>query len=149
MRTIRREIEIDAGPARVWEILTDLGSYSRWNPFMTRASGDLSPGGRLLVHITPPEARAMTFRPTVLAVEPQRELRWLGHLILPGLFDGEHRLALEPLGQDRTRFVQEETFQGILVSRLCKVLDRTEEGFGAMNEALKRRAEAGPPAPAA
>ncbi len=32
-----------------------------------------------------------TFRPTVLVAEPNRELRWLGRLFMPGPFDGEHR----------------------------------------------------------
>ena len=37
----------------------------------------------------------MTFKPTVLAVHPERELRWLGRFILPGLFDGEHSFRIE------------------------------------------------------
>jgi Polyketide cyclase / dehydrase and lipid transport len=27
-------IDIDAGPERVWEVLTDFGAYPEWNPFM-------------------------------------------------------------------------------------------------------------------
>jgi len=37
----------------------------------------------------------MTFRPTILKAEPNRELRWLGHLLVPGLFDGEHIFTIE------------------------------------------------------
>jgi hypothetical protein len=36
----------------------------------------------------------MTFRPTVLNAETNRELRWLGHLLAPGLFDGEHSFTI-------------------------------------------------------
>jgi hypothetical protein len=32
----------------------------------------------------------MRFRPTVLKAEPPRELRWLGHFVFRGIFDGEH-----------------------------------------------------------
>lgn len=32
MKCIETKIEIAAGPARVWQILTDLESYSEWNP---------------------------------------------------------------------------------------------------------------------
>ena len=39
----------------------------------------------------------MTFRPEVLRCEPGRELRWLGHFLVPGLFDGEHAHLLEGL----------------------------------------------------
>ena len=57
----------------------------------------------------------MTFKPTVLRVEPERELRWLGRLLLPGLFDGDHIFHIEPLAQTRSRFTQAERFSGILV----------------------------------
>jgi hypothetical protein len=61
---------------------------------------------------------------------------------VPGLFDGEHRFELHPVGADRTRFVQAERFTGILVVPLGRMLGRTEEGFRAMNDALRRRVEA-------
>jgi hypothetical protein len=45
-----------------------------------------------------PGRRPTTFRPRVLEAEPARRLRWLGHLLVPGLFDGEHRFTIEPAG---------------------------------------------------
>ena len=45
----------------------------------------------------------MTFKPRVLNAEPERELRWLGHLLVPGLFDGEHSFTIEPLQENRVR----------------------------------------------
>lgn len=84
----------------------------------------------------------MTFRPTVLKAEPNRELRWLGHLLIPGLFDGEHIFTIEPLGANRVRFVQREIFTGLLVPLLASGLDTdTRRGFEEMNQALKVRAE--------
>jgi hypothetical protein len=83
----------------------------------------------------------MRFTPTVLAVKPERELRWLGKLLLPGLFDGEHYFLLEPIGEERTRFTHGENFSGLLVSIFGGALSATEEGFKAMNLALKRQAE--------
>jgi uncharacterized protein YndB with AHSA1/START domain len=41
MREIRTEIDIRASTDRVWEVLTDLERYPEWNPFITRAGGDL------------------------------------------------------------------------------------------------------------
>jgi hypothetical protein len=63
----------------------------------------------------------VTFKPTVLAVEANRELRWLGRLLVPGVFDGEHSLRIEPLEGGGSRFVQSERFTGVLVSsaRAC------------------------------
>ncbi len=143
MRRIRHEVEIGAPAARVWTVLTEFGSYPDWNPFIRSISGEARAGSRLEVRIQPPGGRGMTFRPTVRAVQPGRELRWLGRLLVPGLFDGEHALRIEPLDEGRVRFVQEESFAGLLVPLLGGALRRTEEGFVQMNEALKRRVERG------
>jgi hypothetical protein len=83
----------------------------------------------------------MTFKPTVLKAESERELRWVGRLLIPGLFDGEHRLTIEPLGDGRTRFVQSERFKGLFVGLFAKTLAATQRGFELMNVALKRRVE--------
>jgi hypothetical protein len=78
----------------------------------------------------------------VLTVEPERELRWLGHLLVPGLFDGEHIFTIEPSGPDKIRFVQREIFTGLLVPLFARGLDTdTRRGFDEMNRALKERAE--------
>ena len=80
----------------------------------------------------------MRMRPTVLAATPSQELRWLGHLGIPGLFDGEHRFRIEPLGTDRVRFVQDERFTGLLAPLVLRfIARRTRQGFEAMNQALK------------
>lgn len=139
---ISHEIEIDAPPAAVWSVLADTEAYGEWNPLVRRLDGDLRKGARLEARIEPPGGRGMTFRPTVLAAEPGRELRWLGRLLVPRLFDGEHRFALEPLAGGRTRFVQSERFRGLLVRPLRTTLERTRLGFELMDEALKARAEA-------
>jgi hypothetical protein len=53
-------------------------------------------------------------------------------------FDGEHSFHLEPDGR-RTHLIQAERFSGILVGRLSDgILRKTQRGFVAMNEALKR-----------
>ncbi len=86
----------------------------------------------------------MTFKPTVIHVAPERELRWRGRLLLPGVFDGEHCFEMSPLGEGRTRFVQREKFSGLLVPFLWnRLATNTRRGFEAMNTALKERAEAG------
>ena len=144
MRELRTEIEIDAPPERVWQVLIDFGAYPQWNPFIRSIEGEAKVGSRLKARIEPPGAREMTFRPTVRVSEPARELRWLGRLFVPGLVDGEHRLALEPLEGGRSKFIQSERFSGLLVGLLKETLTATERGFEQMNEALKRRLEVTP-----
>lgn len=142
---LHTEIEIAATPERVWEVLTDFPAYPAWNPFIPRLDGSAAAGSRLDALLQPPGGRGMRFRPTVLAAEPSRELRWLGHLGVPGLFDGEHRFRIEPLGPDRVRFVQEERFSGLLAPLVLRFVEAgTRAGFDAMNAALKARAERAP-----
>src|SRR5215204_3989431 len=125
VKELHSEIQIDAPAERVWELLTDFASYPQWNPFIRNISGQPATGERLRVRLVPPGGRGMTFKPRVLNSEPNREFRWLGHLLMSGLFDGEHSFTIQPLDENRVRFVQRETFEG-------------------MNRALKERAEATP-----
>jgi len=140
--SLRTEIEIAAPSSHVWRVLTDFAAYPTWNPFLRHLDGSPTVGERLTARIEPPDGMGMTLRPTVLAAEPERELRWLGHLLIPGLFDGEHGFHIEPLGPDRVRFVQEERFTGLLAPLVLRFIERgTRGGFEAMNRALKARAE--------
>jgi len=140
-RRIETNIEINAPAVRVWALLTDFARMPSWNPFIKSISGNLAQGDRLSVYIAPPGRSGMRFKPTVLTVLPERELRWLGHLLIPGIFDGEHYFLLEPIGDGKTRLTQGEKFSGLLVVLLSGTLSATEAGFKAMNAALKREAE--------
>jgi hypothetical protein len=140
-KEIQREIWIERPPAAVWQILTATDDYPSWNPFIRHLRGQFQTGNRIEVEIGPPGSDTMTFRPVVLTVERDREIRWLGSLWMGGLFDGEHSFRLESDGR-RTHLIQSERFSGLLVGRLTdSILRKTEEGFGAMNEAVKERAE--------
>jgi hypothetical protein len=140
-RDISHTIEIDATPATVWATLTDTQAFPSWNPFITRLDGELRAGAKLAVTLDPPGGRASTFRPTLLTVQPERELRWLGHLLMPGIFDGEHSFRLQALSPRRTRFTQAERFSGFLVRPLRRTIDKAELGFEQMNKALKSLSE--------
>ena len=142
MKELRTEIEIQASDNRVWQLLTDFASFPQWNPFIRQAKGEVKVGARLVIHLQPSGASGMTFKPIVLKVEPNRELRWLGRLLMPGLFDGEHIFTIETLQANRIRFTQREVFTGLLVPLFARSLNTdTRRGFGEMNQALKSRAE--------
>ena len=84
----------------------------------------------------------MTLQPTVRKASPGRELRWLGHPGLPGLFDAEHVFQLEPAGPGQTRPRQTEEFPGMLVHLLPNsIFERTRLGFEEMNRALRATVE--------
>ena len=95
------------------------------------------------MYLKPPGGMGMTFKPTVLKAEQNRELRWLGRLPVPSLFDGENSFIIEPLEAGQTRFVHGERFTGVLVPMLglMGLFKNTMRGFEGMNQALKARAE--------
>jgi hypothetical protein len=143
MKEIVTDIDIEAAPETVWHVLTDFRAFPSWNPFIVRIAGDRRPGARLEVRIEPPGARGWTFRPRMIAYEPNRELRWIGRVLIPGLFDGEHVFLIEPRPPPRrVRFTQREAFSGVLVPLVWNQMEKTtRRGFEDMNRALKTRAE--------
>jgi len=142
MKEVRTEIDIAAPAERVWAILTGFDEFSLWNPFMRRASGKIRVGEWLDITLQPSGTRGMRIKPQLLIVDPNRELRWIGRLILPGIFDGEHSFTIEPVDPQTVRLVQKEEFSGFLVPLGAKGLDGdTRRGFEEMNRALKTRAE--------
>jgi hypothetical protein len=142
VKELRSQIEIGASAERVWQVLTDFAAYPAWNPFIRRVNGRPEVDEQLVVRMRPSGAKGLTFRPTVMKVEPNRQLHWLGHLLVPGLFDGEHIFEIEELDRDRVLFIQREVFKGLLVPLLARSLDRdTQRGFEEMNRALREKAE--------
>ncbi|HWZ87832.1 MAG TPA: SRPBCC domain-containing protein [Polyangiaceae bacterium] len=138
---IRTEVEIAAPVAEVWRTLTAFADYGEWNPFITQLSGKLREGDALSVHLSLPEGRDFLIHPRLLRCQENQELAWRGHLLFPGLFDGEHFFRLEEVAPARTRFVQGENFTGVLVRFMGQTITRAARGFVYMNQALKRRVE--------
>jgi hypothetical protein len=142
MKEVRTEININAPAEKVWRILTSFKDYPNWNPFLRWLDGNVAVGNKIAVRIAPPGSNAMTFKPTVLEYTANKKFRWLGHLLFPGLFDGEHIFELTNNGNGTTTLVQREQFKGILVPLFNSMLEvNTREGFEAMNFKLKERAE--------
>jgi hypothetical protein len=142
-KEIITEIEINAPPNRVWQVLTDFEKHPAWNPFIKKISGKPTRNEKLEVHMPDPRGGTMVFKPTVLVAERDRELRWLG-TTEGDVFNGEHRFLIEPIENNNSRvhFTQSEKFTGSMVASLEEWLDTAvKQNFEAMNRALKQRAE--------
>ncbi len=139
---VETEIAIQASLDHVWEILSDFSRYREWNPLIVRAEGALIRGNRVAISVRMPEREAMNFSPTLLALEEKKELRWLGSLAVPSLFSGEHAFVLSERADGSVHLMHRERFRGVLVLFLSRRwFERVRQGFEAMNEALKARAE--------
>lgn len=142
MREIVTEIEIEASPENVWQILMDFAAYPKWNPFIKSIEGKPQVEAGLKVFIQPPGSSGMNFSPTVTAFERAKNFQWKGRLLLPGIFDGTHSFIIEPVNENRVLFIHSEQFSGLLVPILWRKLNTgTRRGFNEMNVALKKEAE--------
>lgn len=136
-KQIKTSITINASREKIWQILLDFDNYPKWNSFIKSVSGDVKVGNRIQIKL-----QGMTFKPVILNLNKNTELKWLGHLWFKGLFDGEHKFYLTDNGNGTTNFEQSENFSGILVNLFSKRLDQdTKKGFEQMNKELKLRAE--------
>jgi hypothetical protein len=139
---IHAEIDIDAPPEVVWEVLTDFGRYPRWNPFIVEIRGEARAGETLEVTVAPPGQERRVFRTRVTHADRAGELTWIGRLPIPGLLDGEHSFVVAPRRHGNgTRFIQHENFSGVLLGFVSDAEEAVRAGFHAMNAAIKAEAE--------
>jgi hypothetical protein len=142
-KQVETEIEIDASAEVVWKILTDFDGIAEWNDFIRHIEGERSEGSKLTVELWLGDRKPMTFKPRLLAYKENREFRWKGRVLIPGIFDGEHSFEIEELSPGKVRFLHCEKFSGIAVPLLFGGM-KTDiyASFRKMNESLKQRAEA-------
>lgn len=142
MKIIETKIIIDAPIALVWEVFSDFSAYPNWNPFLKKVSGKPEVGARLEILPVIGKGKPTRFTPRVLKVEAEQEFRWLGHLFVRGIFDGEHYFKFRALSNQQTEFVHGEQFRGVISPLLLKMIGSdTKVGFEAMNKALKEKTE--------
>ena len=139
--------DLDAPRSEVWAVLTDLDSWSEWNPHAVQASGTLALGSRLDLRLRTgrldgDDGRTMRFRPRVVELVEGASFAWLGQLGVRGLFDGRHAFALSDLPAGRTRIVQSEDFSGLLVLPLRRTVADAAHAFDAVHVALAGRLDA-------
>jgi hypothetical protein len=141
-KEIKTEILINSNPEIVWNILMDFDKYPKWNPFIKSIKGQPIIGSHITAKLVPPDSKGMTINPLILEVDNKKKFRWIGHMIIPGLFDGEHIFELIDNKNGSTTFIQREIFRGILIPLLKKLLDdNTRRGFELMNQQLKIESE--------
>jgi hypothetical protein len=141
MKYISTSINIHASAKDVWQVLTNFEDYSSWNPFIRNIEGTLQVGSTLTATIHPPESGPMAFRPKIISYKAGQHLTWVGHFLIPGIFDGEHSFEIHQKSGGVVQFIQKESFKGILVPFMGGVLAKTQKGFTRMNKALKEKVE--------
>lgn len=114
------EIDVAASPGAVWDVLTDLESWPRWNPDVKSMSmeGDLAEGSTFRWKAGP-----ATITSTIRRVEPPTVIAWTGTTL--GI-RAKHVYRLEPRG-GATHVHTEESYEGLVARLLRGSLQKTLE----------------------
>lgn len=139
---IEASVEIAAPPERVFAVLTDAAAWASWSTMLVFHGGSLERGGRVHLGLRT-AAASYDFKATVTVFEPGACFEWVARTGVPGLFDGRHRFELTALSQGRTRLRNVERYSGLLTPLITRLpmMRSAPEGFRAMNEELRARAE--------
>jgi hypothetical protein len=105
--------EVRASAEQVWSLLADFGRLPFWNPVVRRVDGRRTTNGGRLVLRAWLGQRIVHF--SVFKSEPNRELRWRGRILFPGLLDDESVFVIESIDEERTWFTLQQVFTGLLV----------------------------------
>jgi len=139
-REVKAEIEVHAAPQQVWTVLTDFAAYTIWNPYISPAKGQARPGTQLELTLHG-GGGSMTYEPTVVTAQPNRELSWSGRMIGAVMFERVQTFTIVSLGPHRVRLVAEERFKGLAVPLARSITDDAAHGLDIMSKALRTRAE--------
>lgn len=139
-RTASVQRVIDAPRERVWAVLTDFAAYEDWNPYVTRASGNVIVGAELRLRLEPPAGEVEDATVKVLTARFERKLRWEDRLVIPGLRDEEVTIRVVKVSRTRVRLLEDVRIEGLLSP--FADLAPTTRGLELMAAALKRRVEA-------
>lgn len=132
-KVVHTEIVIPAPTAKVWSVLSDQSSYSKWHPVIAHVEGRLEPGERIVSAWTNAEGEQHKIEADVVRYKEERLLNLYGGTPLILTFD--HRYELEPIPEG-TRVTQHEEYRGIGV--LWWEPTRTSAAHASANEGLRK-----------
>ena len=138
MKSFSVAVEINAGPERVWTVLTDLHRWTTWNTTVEKVEGTMALGKRITVYATIAKGRG--FPVTVAEYAAPSKMTWVGGMPF-GLFVGRRTFELAKITADSTDFRMSETFTGLLEPLMSRALPDLQPAFDEFAQCLKREAE--------
>ncbi len=133
--SIRTVIELDATKEKVYNVLADLESYPKWNPYHRKVEGKFEEGAELTIHVLRPDGKKVEVPPHMMRIVKNKEITWGGGV--RGIFYGVHSFKLESGTQGKTLLRHDEDFSGIAISFADLPPDVIADGYHQMNMALK------------
>jgi hypothetical protein len=138
VRSFEAGTRIDASPADVWALLTDVGGWRDWDSGVDRIEGRVALGERLTVYAT--MIRNRPFSATVTEIRPQEAMRWRGGLRF-GLAVIERTYALDAQDDGGTVLTVREVHTGPLAGLLGRSTPDLNPSFRQFCVGIKAKAE--------
>ena len=139
---IEDRIGIQAPAEVIWQVVYDLARWPEWNPTYPKAQGQIRIGDTLDLTLALPGQPEQALKAKVLDWVPNEQLHWRLTL-LGGLIKTLRYIEITPLTEVACIVDNGEIFGGLMGPSLGRRMARpVRQGFKAMNEALKTRAEA-------
>lgn len=142
MPSLYAEIEIYASRRRVWQALLRKEQWLYWNTYLydcdPKQRFDQGQAVSLSLRRLPGDEET-EFQPLITLVQPEVCLKWVSSI--PG-FVNEHVFQLQETGRDRTKYIHQENFSGLLTRVIFPFIRQDEQqGIRRMARELKRYAE--------
>ncbi|MBD3881273.1 SRPBCC domain-containing protein [Phormidium tenue FACHB-886] len=142
MPSLYAEIEINAPKAVVWRALVQKEAWLKWNTFLYDRSPDKPFAQGRVVQLSLRRLREESeteFEPRITLLQPGVCLRWV--YSAPG-FRSEHVFELQDIGQNRTKYLHQEHFSGVVTHLMLPFLRQDEQqGLRRMARELKQQVE--------
>lgn len=142
MQEINSTITIHAPKQLVWQILIDLESYHKWNPFTPKVVSTLKPGDEVALHVNMnPGKKLLIQKETILWNKPTDSIAWGITASFP--VRTERAQLLTAVDENTTTYHTYDKFWGILVPIVMLFYrKKVQHGFDSVAKGLKAYAEA-------
>ena len=138
---IEHVLDIDAPPAVVWQVLTDLPRYGEWNPFVIECRSTLVPGEPIDLRVRL-RAKPQDQREWMVEMEAGKAFAYRMKPFPLGALASRRSHQLEALADGRTRYRSHMELSGWLMPLVRTLLGANlQRGFSEMSEAVRSRAE--------
>lgn len=138
-------VEIEAPSSVVWNVLTDLDNYGRWNPFCLSAKSTLAMGAAVeMVLAGQYSGENGTFVNTeyVCAFVPERLLSWELRATTESPYAARRDQFIEAVGDSRCRYYSTDAFLGRHAKQImAETGDWVKRAFDDTALALKQYSE--------
>lgn len=143
MQRVNSEIIISASIDQVWQVVSDLGSYQKWNSQLRLLDGDVELGERVKIRLKPLYYRSAKSSAVISDMQPVTRFGLNNINIIPGLLKLECLFTLSRIDEHTTSLHLHQRFYGVLaflVDKRARSIEAKKSCY-KMNAETKRRVE--------